>query len=264
MKRFAILLTGLSCFTASLFGEIHTAEHFSDIFKYVQPDTLILLDIDDTILVPVQTLGTDIWFQNRYDYHKEHEADKALALDKALAEWEAIRHLTQMELVESETTASIAQLQNLNHTVMGLTTQGLALTTRTIQQLASFSIDLSKTAPSSDDHYFINQHGVLYRHGILFTSGTKKGTALLKLLSLMEIQPTHILFINDKLTHLRDVEESVEKQGIAFTGLRYAYSDERVASYNAELADIQWKNSSFDHILSDAEAAELLQAGVAR
>lgn len=260
MKRASsILYFALVLTTTSLFGEIYQAHQFSDITKYAQEDTIILLDIDDTILVPVQTLGTDVWFQDRWNIHKQNETDPSIALDKALAEWEGVRHLTQMRLVETDTAQKIADLQSENRTVMGLTTQGLALTTRTVNQLKSFNIDLTQTAPSKDDHYFINKHGVLYRSGILFTSGTPKGPALVKLFKLMNIKPRHILFINDKLSHLKDVEESIEKEGIAFTGLRYAYSDERVARYNSDLADIQWKNSSFEHILSDEEAVELLQ-----
>ena len=105
------------------------------------------------------------------------------AIEKALAEWEAVRHVTKVQLVEEGTDQIIAQLQQEKYVVMGLTTQGLSLATRTVQQLASLQIDLLKTAPSRQDQYFISEHGVLYRHGLLFTSGTPKGEALLKLLN---------------------------------------------------------------------------------
>lgn len=242
----------------SLFAEIIETHKFSDILKYSNAETLVLLDIDDTILVPAQTLGTDVWFQHRLNIHRMSD-DYEIALDKALAEWEAIRHLTQMQLVENDTPEMISLLQQNNIATMGLTTQGLALATRTINQLKSFQIDLSTTAPSENDHYFINKHGVLYRHGVLFTSGTLKGPAIMKLLELMNFHPEHIVFINDKLTHLKDVEKSLVAAGIQFTGLRYTRSDERVANFDPKIADIQWSHSTFNHILSDEEAEALIE-----
>lgn len=243
------------CF--SIYGNIVETAHFSEICQYVGEETLVILDIDDTLLIPVQTLGTDVWFCHQLEQYKKL-GDYPFALDKALAQWEAIRHLTQVKLVEEGTETFIQQLQNAHITVMGLTTQGLALATRTLNQLKSLDIDLSKTAPFNEDCYFMNQHGVLYRQGILFTSGTIKGKALFKLLDEIDYHPKHILFINDKMTHLQDVEKSALEHGVEFTGLRYAYSDQRVASFKPEIAKVQWNYSTLGHLLSDEEAEVLL------
>lgn len=254
MKKFPLIFLCLIIISYAN-GEIIEVKNFKEITNYVQPNTLVLLDIDDTLLIPVQTLGTDVWFLSRLQQHQQKEKDRSLALDRALAEWEAIRHLTNVKIVEAGTDALIKDMQEKQVTIMGLTTQGLALATRTIVQLKSLSIDLSKTAPSNQDCYFINgPHGVLYRHGVLFTSGTAKGEALIKLLDAIDYHPKKIVFINDKKTHLNDVEKSVELKNIHFIGLRYSYSDERIANYSQKIADIQWTHSTFDHILSDEEA----------
>jgi len=68
-----------------------------------------------------------------------------------------------------------------------------------------------------------------------------------------------VVFINDKATHLKDVGDAVECLGIPFIGLRYTYSDTRVNSYRPEIADIQWEKSTFNRILSDEEAEDLLE-----
>jgi hypothetical protein len=235
-------------------AEIIEVNSFDEITKYVADDTLVILDIDDTLLIPVQTLGTDVWFCDRHARHKATLPPEE-ALDRALAEWEGIRHLTEVKLVEPSTNEVVAELQKTN-VVMGLTTQGLALATRTEQQLKKLGIDLRRSAPSQEDYYFINQHGVLYRAGILFTSGTPKGPALMKLLNQMDYHPKRVVFINDKKTHLADVEKSMDEAGIEFIGLRYGFSDDRVKNYNYLIAEIQWTESSFDHILSDEEAAK--------
>jgi len=239
--------------------KIIETKNFKEIVQHIHPETLVVVDIDDTLLIPVQTLGTDAWFLSRLDHHLQIKKDRFLALDRALAEWEAIRHITNVKIVEEGTDEIINEMQKSNTVMMGLTTQGLALATRTVIQLKSLLIDLSKTAPSAQDCYFINgQNGVLYRQGVLFTSGTSKGEALIKFLDTINYHPKYIVFINDKKTHLQDVEKSVELRNMNFIGLRYSYSDQRVANFCKEIAEIQWTHSTFDHLLSDEEASALL------
>lgn len=256
MKRVVAVMLGCSVFLCAwVSGEIIETPHFSEITQYVTPKTVVVLDVDDTLLVPVQTLGSDVWFLSRVKMHEKAGDALSIAFAKALAEWQAIRHLTKMKIVEEGTDKVIANLQRQNHVVMGLTTQGLALATRTIEQLRAVGIDLTKTTPSKEDCYFHNvTQGVLFRNGLLFTAGSAKGVALMRLFDTINYHPEHIIFINDKATHLKDVEETVVARGIRFTGLRYSHEDKRVASFRLEIADVQWNASSFAHILSDEEA----------
>jgi Protein of unknown function (DUF2608). len=189
----------------------------------------------------------------------EKNKDSPDPLEATLAQWEAIRHLTRMQTVEKDTAQIVEGLQKKMYTVMGLTTQGLALATRTVEQLLDNQIDLSKTAPSKEDIYLMNGRGVLYRHGIFFTSGTAKGPALEKLLKAMNYRPKKIVFINDKESHLLDVAQSAKKLKLEFVGLRYSYSDERVANFSPELAEIEFQHSTLSHLLSDEEAQNLLE-----
>lgn len=251
----------LALATASIHGKIIETKQFQEIKQYVKPATLVILDIDDTLLLPVQTLGNDCWFQHRKLQHTNAGMSSSQALEKAISEWEAVRHLTGVKIVEEGTDKIIADIQKDKTLVIGLTTQGLALATRTVQQLNSLGIDLTSTAPSKEDVFFTNKHGVLYRQGILFTSGTPKGEALLRLFDIIDYHPKHIVFINDKATHLADVEQAVMARGIEFVGLRYSIGDERVAKFNPEIADLQWHWSSFDSILSDEDAEQALAVG---
>lgn len=255
----ALFILPFILFFAPLTGQIIEVDHFCEIKNHLKPNTLVVLDIDDTLIVPIQTLGTDAWFCYWLDKHQSDGLSKEEALERALADWEAIRHLTEMNLVEEGTDGIVQDLQNGGIPVIGLTTQGHTLARRTVNQLSSLNIDLSKSAPCQNDIYFPaslngHEHGILYRKGILFTSGTPKGKAFLLLLEHLAIQPDHVLFINDKKSHLLDLGSSVEEAGIAFTGLRYTFSDERVTLFNEEIANIQWEKSSFGRILSDEEA----------
>lgn len=259
MQKLVRLLLTIACINfVPLFGEIIEVKNFKEINTYVTPGTLVVLDIDDTLLIPVQTLGTDVWYRYQLDKHKKEGLSPSEALEKTLAEWEGIRHLTKIKIVEEGTDQVIKNLQAQGRPVMGLSTQGLALATRTVQQLNSLNIDLSLTPPMKDDLYFINgSHGVLYRNGIMFTSGTHKGKALEYLLNKACYRPQQVVFINDKASHLKELAESVESLGMKFIGLRYAYCDERIAAFRPEIGELQFEAMS--KILSDEEAARLLE-----
>ncbi len=160
------LLFFLAAIGTHLHGFITEAAHFRDISSWIEKDTLVLVDIDDTLLIPTQMLGCDEWFMHRYKQHAQMGMNASDCLEKTLAEWEAIRHLTRMEIVEKETDAIVAHLQQQGTCVMGLTTQGVALATRTTQQLKGQSFDLSLTAPSPEDHCFaVQNHCVLIEKG---------------------------------------------------------------------------------------------------
>lgn len=150
----------------------------------------------------------------------------------------------------------ICDLQE-KYKVIGFTTRGLALATRTVHQLKSIGIDLTTSALTEEEIFFQNGHGVIFRKGILFTSGTHKGKAFGKFLNILNITPKSVLFINDKASDLAQVEEYCLENNIPFIGLRYGYLDEKVKNFRADIADVQF--TKFKHILSDHEADKFLK-----
>ncbi len=261
MKRlFRLLFITIHAIQAPLVAVIIETQHFENITNYTDSTTLVILDIDDTILIPTQTLGTDVWFRARIQEHKENGKSSQEALQQTVFDWEAVRKLSDVCLVEANIPTIIANMQNQGIAVIGLTTQGYSLARRTHHQLLNLDINLELTAPSKENYYFIqNNHGVLYSQGVLFTGGTNKGTALLTLLNQISHFPKKIIFINDKETHIKEVESTLEGTAIEFIGLRYSYSDERISNYRQEIADIQWKHSTFERILSDEEAEKIIR-----
>jgi len=253
MKRFFILLLLI---IPSLHAEIIETKSMDQLYNYLKPNTLVIFDVDNTLIEPVQSIGSDQWFRHRISYWVDQGMVQEEALEKALAEWMAVQNISQMQLAEPNIDKIVRHLQERNFTVMGLTTRGLGMSTRTNQQLAILGIDLSKTAPTTDDVFFMNVRGVLFRGGTLFTANTHKGIALFKLLDQFDYTPKMILFINDKRSHIVPIEEEAAKRNIPFIGLRYGRLDEKVKNLNSEITEIQFER--FGHILSDEEARKIL------
>lgn len=251
------LAVTLSCLFTTASAEIIETQYMQQLLNHVTPQTLIIFDIDNTIMRPTQQLGSDQWFNHRRAVHQNAGASKYEALEAALSEWMAVQSITRMQLCEEQTQEIIADLQNEGFTVMGLTTRGLGLSTTTIHQLKKLDVDLIKTAPAKHDIFFDNKQGTLFRHGILFTAGSDKGTALEKFLELAKVKPEAILFINDKACNLAPVARFCKEQSIPFKGLRYGFLDEWVNSFRKDAAAIQWL--TFGQILGDNEAVELAE-----
>jgi hypothetical protein len=250
-------LLSLFLISFSLNASIIETKSFQEVPSHITKDSLVLLDIDDTLLIPVQMLGCDEWFKHRLEMHMKKGISFSHALDISLAEWEAIRHLSQMEIVEPGSENIVRKMQDDGFSIMGLTTQGVALSHRTVKQLLSHNIDLSKSAPFKEPYYFEQKDlGVLFRKGVLFTSGTSKGKALFTLCDHFGFKPKKIVFVNDKESHLKDVEEEAEKRGVEFVGLRYGFSDDRKSQFDPDVAHIQFTSSSFHSILTDDDALQ--------
>lgn len=242
-------------------AKIIEVAHFQELVQFVTPDTLTLLDIDDTLLIPAQMVGSDEWFIRQLEDNTSICIDKNSALEVTLAQWEALRHITKMKIVEQGTEEIVKRLQIQGHKVMALTTQGISLATRTVQQLKENNINLETSAPLPSDFFLdLGGHGILYRKGVLFTSGTNKGKALFSLCEGIGFKPKRIVFINDKASHLREIEQEAEHRGVEFIGLRYAYADIHKAKFTMAVADYQFTHSNFAQILSDEEALEAVSA----
>jgi len=255
-RNFIILLCALSVST-HLQSETIEITNMSEIHRYLKPETLIVFDIDNTLLETAQQLGSDQWFYHQLESYLESGMLLNCALTRVLAEWHSIQFLTKVKIVEEGTDKVIRNLQAEGFKMIGLTTRSLEVSQCTSNQLKTLKIDLTKATISEIDQFFINSgRGVLFHEGILFTAASHKGNAFFKFLNQIGYTPSHVVFINDKATHIREIEEICEDLEVPFIGLRYGFLDEKVKNYQKNIAEIQYKY--FNHILTDDEALNIL------
>jgi hypothetical protein len=244
-------------FSLPAFAAIYETAHFSQVSSHMTDETWLLLDIDETLVVPAQMAGSDLWFEHRQEEHKK-KMSSSEASEKVVAEWVAIRHLSEMEIVEPGIDRIIASLQNNGSPVMALTAQEFTTANVTPAQLRKKGIDLSLTTPIDEGCYFeAGGRGVLYRRGICYCSnGKTKAEVFFLLCEKFGVFPERIVFVDDKLGHLKRMEIEAEKRGIEFVGLRYGYADARKKAFHYDAAKLQF--APFEKILSDDEALRTL------
>jgi hypothetical protein len=249
---FSLLILG------SLQAKTIETDHFEDLLPYAKPKTLVILDVDNTLVTTAQSLGNDVWFRQRLEEYLKKGLSVKEALDKCVMEWEAFQNVTKVELPEHTIPHVIETMQKMHQPLIALSTRSVGLSRATLYQLLSLNIDLRKSPFSHKEHCFMKDEVVAFKNGILLTSGTQKGEALFTLLDHIGFKPEEIVFINDKATNLREVETECEKRGIPFIGLRYSKLDERMKLFNKSIADIQFQHAL--PLMSDQEALKKLQA----
>ncbi len=259
MKKWLIIFFALFSPLSSVCADRVEIPHFHQVLSHITEETLVILDIDDTLLIHKQMLGCDEWFLRRVKFYQDAGMSIVDSVEKSVIEYNMIHYLTEMEIVEPGIDSVVDRIQKMPCRVMGLTTRGFCVALCTGRQLRKNNIDLTKTAPSSQDYYFqMGNEGILYKNGVLFTAGTHKGEAFFHLCDAIDYLPKRIIFVNDKASHLAQVEEIAKSRNIPFIGLRYAYSDSRKATFNSEIANYQLRHSSLEHLITDEEAHSLL------
>lgn len=217
---------------------------------------LIAFDIDNTLAVThkEQYIGNDEWFFHtitKKQLANQHDATYTIthAIDETLPLYYAIQHKVSLYPIEPTTSAVVNDLLK-KHWVIALTSRGEKLIQRTRVQLQEIGIDFNPGVDDALPHDLldISTPGFppsFYWRGMIFCNGHHKGKTLLAFLSRINKQPTKVIFIDDKLKYLHDVEKALATCGIEFVGLRYNACDGRL--------------DTFDHAQAEAQLAQFLK-----
>jgi len=225
----------------TLQARIIETDTINEILHHLDADTIVIFDIDNTIGAPEKELGSDEWFSHSMQKHLQQGDDMPTIKKQLLPLFFALQHTLLLQPIESETPAFIEQLQKNNIPTIALTVRSLPIANRTIEQLAHMAINFSKTAPHQPTCTIkIDDHNGIYKHGIIFCNGHhSKGKALRHFFAQANYYPRKIIFIDDKLKYLTDVEQVATELGIEFIGLRYNRCDHKVAAFNNAAAEEQ-------------------------
>jgi phosphoserine phosphatase len=252
MKKLALKIGFLLC-TFPIFAQILEISRIEELVPHIDSKTLVVFDLDNTILTPAQELGNDQWFNFTLKEHVHDGFSFREAIDRVLPLYMDIMLASDVKAVESMTPSLIFNLQKKGIKVIGLTTRNVPLAYRTIDQLKSLDIDFSRSPLLVNEniktHYPSN-----YIEGIFFLGGAHKGDALREFCSFIGYEPQRIIFINDKEKYVKQMAESFSD--VDYIGLRYGAWDEQVALFDPKIAKVQLKY--FKKIIPNEEVKKIL------
>ncbi len=259
---FTLIITCLMVtFASQGAAKIIETVDITDLLKLVDRDTLLVLDIDNTLLVSTQCVGMTKWGWSQTSRFEKAGMSHMEAMKAAHDLLHDVWAVSEMTPVDERLPLLIKRFQDQGVVVLGLSNRPPRVDFVTADQLQSIGISLSRTALNKDDFKVESEVDTHYTEGVIFVGEMgDKGKALEAFLRTVLHAPKKVVFVDDHLSNIRTVESM--KIGAEYTGVWYRKAEKLVASYNQEIADLQFQYK--DKILSDEDAKKLIKAGFAR
>jgi len=243
-----------------LCGDIHYSDDIESILAEADRDTLVVLDIWETVMLPAQWLGGP---RSRQELISSFEK-QGLYRDEARERTEQILDRAHRSMkvvpVEENTALHVCNVQNRGVHVIGQTCDPSTRGYLTGDQLALLGIDLKRTAIPQFD---VELEEGDYMEGILFVrKEEKKGSSLVALLEKMDRHPTRVLFIDNEEEHVKDVHRELSLYDGIDEVDAYVYNKAKYweRGYSQDVVDVQ--AHYLGRILSDEEANKLIDARI--
>lgn len=252
-------------------AEIHETNDFEIGLGYLTtPDkSLLLLDLDNTVLTYAHSLGTDQWFdyalKKQAQTSNDPETAKKQVIDFYLSVIPNIR-LEDVHSVEPMTPQRINELQAAGFKVLALTSRGSYLQEATLTQLEHLNIDLNQPPYQNLTKILSLGPESVMHNGIIMAGGKDKGKCLLES---GVVLPETIVMYDDKLSNLEKVRVAIKRyneEHLAldpdfmprkFIGIRYGRLDHRIQNLNEKIVEIQ--TQTYGGVLPDELAQAILK-----
>lgn len=231
--------------------EIYEIKSLQEANTHLSTGTLVIFDLDNTVMKPAQMLGTHMWYDGLVKGYLKEGLSEEDAHKRAIAFWNRVHKISSMVPVESGGPKFIRLIQK-GHMVMALTARDPRFHWDTFRQLLEVNVDF-RSRPAAPDGLTLDlPKPAAFHNGVLFAHGNPKGEVLKQFLDKAGLKPARIVMIDDKRYNLESVESSLS---IPFVGLRYGGADADEKNFDPRIAEIQGRH--FGRILSDDDARRL-------
>ncbi len=212
-------------------AEVREIKSMTEIVSEVRPTTLLVFDLDNTLVEPEGNIGSDQWYDYIVMALRRDGLEPEAAEKEANALWTRMLGVVKVKPVEELTPLLLRAQQKRGLKILALTARGPEDAPATFAQLKAIGVDL---APSA----------------VIFVGDGDKGEALLTFLDKIKLRPTRVVFVDDKLRHAKAVDAALTAAGIPCVAFRYGAADEKVRAFKEVMSEA-----------SDARSAALLFHG---
>lgn len=188
--------------------------------------TLMVFDLDDTLITMTQPLGSVGWWDWQHELQKQDvDSDKLFTKDyqQLVRIQNILFQLVKMEVTDEYVIPFLKDAANQGTTLVGLTARGKEHLSATLMQLKDnqFTVDKKllfrknglklnnhKTSVAGNFHCPQFSREVIYQQGIMFLDGEDKGEALLCILANTKQDIKTILFVDDAKRNIISMDKA--------------------------------------------------------
>jgi hypothetical protein len=227
-------------------SEVITTRDLVDVLKVLSEPyngrTLLVLDIDDTLLTSPSFFGSDAWFEWQKTLSPQSPGYVPCKFDVIAMNFEAGTQVpTQADAVAAINAIPLDKIMVTSRspmyrggTIRELKKAGYQLPASLQPGLAGAIYEYQ---PAPD------QPGVTisYHEGVLMVAGQNKGLAVVDLMQHMQITYDRVVLADDGEKHINDVRDAMTAAGIDYRGVRYNRIDKSVDAVRERQGIEGWK-----------------------
>jgi len=207
-----------------------------DLLEYVTKDTLVVFDIDNTLVENEQEYGGYAWSLEVTKRWKEKGLKPRDALIRSYKTFAQVQDYASYKPVEQDTAFVLKSLQEKQIKTMVLTMRSFNFAPITFKHLLSVNMDFSKDPVWDQGIIFGGMAG--FTKGILYAGPeVQKGELLVSFFEKIKYKPKHVLFIDDAAYHVESVSKCLVNENIPNVCIRYGATDERSQKFDPAVAD---------------------------
>jgi hypothetical protein len=250
---FALLLVG--CATQQVVpskpgtaqtSEVVTTRDLVDVLKVLSEPyngrTLLVLDIDDTLLTSPTFFGSDAWYEWQETLSPQSPGYVPCRFDIVAMNYEAGTQVpTQAD--------GVAAINSIPLDKIMVTGRSPMYRGGTIRELKKAGYELPASLQPGlagaiyDYQPAPNQPGVTlsYHQGVLMVAGQNKGRALIDLMQHLQVTYDRVVLVDDGDKNINDMREAMAAAGIVYRGVRYNRIDKNVDAAREQQGIEGWK-----------------------
>jgi hypothetical protein len=258
-------MTLLFLIPALLKAEIIETTQIKDAFAHVDQDTLVLIDMDDTLVQSALSVGSGAWRNYVRKQLGQINVDLSQPFNDHDAWTYAAAKIVPVKAVEEEIVPWIAKQQELGTPVFCFTARGRnmwyatpfdQIDQLTISQQRMVGVDFSKTKVPAE----LEKTNPLYFYqGTFYAKPFKKGEFLAKIFEETGYRPKKVVFIEDHEEAVKSVDAKLTEAQIPHVCIWYKKVEAGSANFKPLVATLQL-NFMYDNAFAPSDADALVEA----
>lgn len=216
------------------------ASTFEIVFDYLKEGALLVLDLDNTLIESVYQYGSFQWGNHLVRSALQKGSPMDQALDEVMPLWEYAQQLIEIKPIESSIFQWLNQVNELRTSTIALTGRSPQIAPITLEQLQKHGFCFSNWSHIEKRFQEVKIENVYLEKGVLFVGPrNNKGKVLKQFLHWQEKSFSQIIFLDDQISYLKQVEEIASELNLPYVGIRYSGADQNVQNFDLEIAKQQ-------------------------
>lgn len=198
------------------------------------------MDLDNTLIESIYQYGSFQW--GNYLVRKELQKGSPIdqALDEVIPLWEQAQQYIEIRPIEQAIFQWLDETKKFNASRIALTGRSPKVASLTLAQLKEHGFSFSDWSHREQQFREMSLENVHFEEGVLFVGPkNSKGQVLKQFLIGQEKSFSQIVFLDDQISYLKQVEEIALELNLPYLGVRYSGADNKVQEFDLEIANKQ-------------------------